>query len=75
MNIIWTRAIVSLALLAALSAAIGALAGVRIALAFAVLMLVVQGFFVTYHMQRLWRLLEAPVYGEVPSALGVWGEI
>ena len=26
-------------------------------------------------MQRLWRLLEAPVYGEVPSALGIWGEI
>ncbi|SAK69151.1 phosphate regulon two-component system sensor kinase [Caballeronia temeraria] len=75
MNIIWTRAIVSLALLAALSAAIGALAGVRVALAFAVLMLVVQGFFVTYHMQRLWRLLEAPVYGEVPSAIGIWGEI
>ncbi|SAK63643.1 phosphate regulon two-component system sensor kinase [Caballeronia hypogeia] len=75
MNIIWTRAIVSLALLAALGAAIGAIAGVRIALAFAVLMLVVQGFFVTYHMQRLWRLLEAPVYGEVPSALGIWGEI
>ncbi|KND55437.1 Phosphate regulon sensor protein PhoR (SphS) [Candidatus Paraburkholderia schumanniana] len=75
MNIIWTRAIVSLVLLAALSAAIGAFAGVRIALAFAVLMLVVQGFFVTYHMQRLWRLLDAPVYGEVPSALGIWGEI
>ncbi|SAK41558.1 phosphate regulon sensor histidine kinase PhoR [Caballeronia ptereochthonis] len=75
MNIIWTRAIVSLALLAALCVAIGAFAGVRVALAFAVLMLVVQGFFVTYHMQRLWRLLEAPVYGEVPSALGVWGEI
>jgi len=75
MNIIWTRAIVSLALLAALCVAIGAFAGVRVALAFAVLMLVVQGFFVTYHMQRLWRLLEAPVYGEVPSALGIWGEI
>ncbi|CAH2783216.1 MAG: Phosphate regulon sensor protein PhoR (SphS) (EC [uncultured Caballeronia sp.] len=79
MNIIWTRAIVSLALIAALiaalSAAIGAFAGVRIALGFAVLMLVVQGFFVTYHMQRLWRLLDAPVYGEVPSALGIWGEI
>ncbi|BAN23677.1 phosphate regulon sensor histidine kinase PhoR [Caballeronia insecticola] len=75
MNIIWTRAIVSLALLAALGVAIGAFAGVRVALAFAVLMLVVQAFFVTYHTQRLWRLLDAPVYGEVPSALGIWGEI
>jgi hypothetical protein len=26
-------------------------------------------------MQRLWRLLDAPVYGEVPSAPGIWGEI
>jgi two-component system, OmpR family, phosphate regulon sensor histidine kinase PhoR len=75
MNIIWTRSIVSLALLAAVCAAIGAFAGVRVALAFAVLMLVLQSFFSTYHTQRLWRLLEAPVYGEVPSALGIWGEI
>ncbi|GGD67480.1 phosphate regulon sensor histidine kinase PhoR [Caballeronia grimmiae] len=75
MNIIWTRSIVSLVLLAALSAAIGAFAGVPVALGFAVLMLVVQTFFSTFHTQRLWRLLEAPVYGEVPSALGIWGEI
>ncbi|SAL46032.1 phosphate regulon sensor histidine kinase PhoR [Caballeronia telluris] len=75
MNIIWTRSIVSLALLAALSALVGAFFGVRIALAFAVVMLVVQSFFGTYHTQRLWRLLDAPVYGEVPSALGIWGEI
>jgi two-component system phosphate regulon sensor histidine kinase PhoR len=75
MNIIWTRSLVSLVLLAALSAAIGAFAGVPVALGFAVLMLVVQTFFSTFHTQRLWRLLEAPVYGEVPSALGIWGEI
>ncbi|MDR5732416.1 phosphate regulon sensor histidine kinase PhoR [Caballeronia sp. LZ025] len=75
MNIIWTRSIVSLVLLAALSAAIGAFAGVPVALGFAVFMLVVQTFFSTFHTQRLWRLLEAPVYGEVPSALGIWGEI
>ncbi|TCK43012.1 two-component system phosphate regulon sensor histidine kinase PhoR [Paraburkholderia sp. BL8N3] len=75
MNIIWTRSLVSLALLAALSTIVGAIFGVRIALVFAVVMLVVQGFFSTFHTQRLWRLLDAPVYGEVPSALGVWGEI
>ncbi|WP_250472687.1 phosphate regulon sensor histidine kinase PhoR [Caballeronia sp. GAFFF1] len=75
MNIIWTRSIVSLALLAVLCAAIGAFAGVRVALAVAVVMLVVQGFVSTYHTQRLWRLLDAPVYGQVPSALGIWGEI
>ena len=38
-------------------------------------MLLVQSFFSTFHTQRLWRLLDAPVYGEVPSALGIWGEI
>jgi two-component system, OmpR family, phosphate regulon sensor histidine kinase PhoR len=75
MNIIWTRSLVSLALLAALSALVGAFFGVRVALAFAVVMLVVQNFFSIFHTQRLWRLLDAPVYGEVPSALGVWGEI
>ncbi|SAL41375.1 phosphate regulon sensor histidine kinase PhoR [Caballeronia concitans] len=75
MNIIWTRSIVSLVLLAAISAAIGAIAGVRAALTFAVVMLVVQACFSTFHTQRLWRLLDAPVYGEVPSALGIWGEI
>ena len=75
MNIIWTRSIVSLALLAVLCAAIGAFAGVRVALAVAVVMLVVQSFVSTYHTQRLWRLLDAPVYGQVPSALGIWGEI
>ncbi len=75
MNIIWTRSIVSPALLAAFCAASSAFVGIRWALGFAVLMLLVQSFFTTYHTQRLWRLLEAPVYGEVPSALGIWGEI
>lgn len=75
MNIIWTRSLVSLALLAILSAIVGALFGVRAALGFALFMLVLQTLFTTFHTQRLWRLLDAPVYGEVPSAPGVWGEI
>jgi two-component system, OmpR family, phosphate regulon sensor histidine kinase PhoR len=75
MNVIWTRSIVSLVLLAAFCAAISVFIGMRTALGFAVFMLVLQSFFSTYHTQRLWRLLDAPVYGEVPSALGVWGEI
>jgi two-component system phosphate regulon sensor histidine kinase PhoR len=75
MNIIWARSLVSLVLLAIASAAIGAFAGVKWALAFALLVLVVQSLFGTYHTERLWRLLDAPVYGQVPSAPGVWGEI
>ena len=75
MNIIWTRSLVSLALLAILSVIVGALFGLRTALCFALVMLVLQALFTTFHTQRLWRLLDAPVYGEVPSAPGVWGEI
>lgn len=75
MNIIWARSIVSLLLLALVCAAIAAIASVRTALIFAALALVAQILFSTYHTERLWRLLDAPVYGEVPSAPGVWGEI
>jgi two-component system phosphate regulon sensor histidine kinase PhoR len=58
-----------------LSGIVGVLFGVRAALGFALVMLVLQTLFTTFHTQRLWRLLDAPVYGEVPSAPGVWGEI
>jgi two-component system phosphate regulon sensor histidine kinase PhoR len=75
MNIIWARFAVSLVLLAVLCAALGVFAGVKAALTFAVAVLVVQSLFAHYHTQCLWRLLDAPAYGEVPSAPGVWGEI
>lgn len=75
MNIIWARSIVSLLLLALICAAIAAVTSVRTALIFAVVALIAQSLFSTYHTQRLWRLLDAPVYGEVPSAPGIWGEI
>jgi two-component system, OmpR family, phosphate regulon sensor histidine kinase PhoR len=75
MNIIWARSIVSLVSLAIVCAVIGVFAGMKAALAVAVLALVVQSLFTAYHTERLWRLLDAPVYGQVPSAPGVWGEI
>ncbi len=75
MNIIWARFLVSLVLLVLISVLVGVFAGPTAALGFAVVMLVAQGFFSTFHTQRLWRLLDAPVYGEVPSAPGIWGEI
>ncbi|PMS19169.1 phosphate regulon sensor histidine kinase PhoR [Trinickia dabaoshanensis] len=75
MNIIWARSIVSLLLLALICAAIAAVTSVRAALIFALAALIAQSLFSTYHTQRLWRLLDAPVYGEVPSAPGIWGEI
>ncbi|WP_206951638.1 phosphate regulon sensor histidine kinase PhoR [Trinickia acidisoli] len=75
MNIIWARSIVSLLLLALICAAIAAVTSVRTALVFALVAFITQSLFATYHTQRLWRLLDAPVYGEVPSAPGIWGEI
>ncbi|CAM2193756.1 phosphate regulon sensor histidine kinase PhoR [Paraburkholderia sp. A1RI_3L] len=75
MNIIWVRSIVSVVLLAVLCAGVGAFFGIEAALILAVVVLLAQGFFSTFHKQQLWRLLDAPVYGEVPSAPGVWGEI
>src|SRR3984957_4777209 len=75
MNIIWARSIVSVVLLAVLCVVVGALVNVKAGLILAIVMLVLQSFFTTFHTQRLWRLLDEPVYGEVPSAPGAWGEI
>jgi two-component system, OmpR family, phosphate regulon sensor histidine kinase PhoR len=75
MNIIWARSLVSLVLLAVLCAAVGVFVSTKAALTLAVLALLAQGIFSTFHKQQLWRLLDAPVYGEVPSAPGIWGEI
>ncbi|WP_049019132.1 phosphate regulon sensor protein PhoR, partial [Burkholderia multivorans] len=73
MNIIWARFLVSLVLLVLISVLVGVFAGPTAGFGFAAAMLIVQGFFSTFHTQRLWRLLDAPVYGEVPSAPGIWG--
>ncbi|QUN44402.1 phosphate regulon sensor histidine kinase PhoR [Burkholderia cenocepacia] len=75
MNIIWARFLVSLVLLVLIGVLVGVFAGPTAGLVFVVVMLVAQGFFSTFHTQRLRRLLDAPVYGEVPSAPGIWGEI
>ncbi|MFL6642800.1 MAG: phosphate regulon sensor protein PhoR, partial [Paraburkholderia fungorum] len=75
MNIIWARSIVSVVLLAVLCVVVGALVNVKAGLILAIVMLLAQTLFSTFHKQRLWRLLDAPVYGEVPSAPGIWGEI
>ncbi|MGS0893283.1 phosphate regulon sensor histidine kinase PhoR [Burkholderia stagnalis] len=75
MNVIWARFLVSLVLLVLIGVLVGVFAGPVAGLAFVAVMLIAQGFFSTFHTQRLWRLLDAPVYGEVPSAPGIWGEI
>ncbi|TAL52974.1 phosphate regulon sensor histidine kinase PhoR [Pandoraea sp.] len=75
MNIIWARTVALACLLGVVAAALGWLFGSKIGFAFAIAALLLQVLFNTYHAQRLWRLLDAPVYGEVPSAIGMWGEI
>jgi two-component system, OmpR family, phosphate regulon sensor histidine kinase PhoR len=75
MNIIWARSLVSLVLLAVLCVVVGVFVSTKLALGIAVFALLAQVIFSTFHKQRLWRLLDAPVYGEVPSAPGIWGEI
>ncbi|WJF89435.1 phosphate regulon sensor histidine kinase PhoR [Paraburkholderia bonniea] len=75
MNPIWTRSLIAIVLLGLLCFVAGALAGVTAALVLAVVVLLAQSLSGTFHKQRLWRLLDAPAYGEVPSASGVWGEI
>ncbi|HEY3596368.1 MAG TPA: phosphate regulon sensor histidine kinase PhoR [Paraburkholderia sp.] len=75
MNIIWARSLVSVVLLAVLCVAVGALVDMKAGLILAIVVLLAQGVFSTFHKQQLWRLLDAPVYGEVPSAPGIWGEI
>ncbi|CAB3787241.1 phosphate regulon sensor histidine kinase PhoR [Pararobbsia alpina] len=75
MNVIWARAVASLLLIVVVAVGLGVTLGPLTALGFAAVALVAQVLFNTFHTQRLWQLLEAPVYGEVPSAPGIWGEI
>ncbi|WP_153100840.1 phosphate regulon sensor histidine kinase PhoR [Paraburkholderia hayleyella] len=75
MNSIWARFLVFLVLLLVLCAAVAAIAGLQAALLLAVLLLLAHGLVGAFHQQRLWRLLDTPAYGEIPSASGAWGEI
>ncbi len=75
MNVIWARATASLVLFLALIGVISLVLGAKVGLAAAAVGLLLHWGFATYQAQRLWRLLEKPAYGTVPSAPGVWGEI
>jgi two-component system phosphate regulon sensor histidine kinase PhoR len=74
-NIIWTRSLVALVLTGGAAGLAGLAAGPVAGLAVAVALLVAQALFNLFYTARLWRLLDAPAYGEVPSAPGLWGEI
>jgi len=76
MNLIWARTLAFLFALAG-AAALFALVtdSARAGLSLAVLLLLFYVLFNAYQTYRLWRLLDAPVYGEVPKGPGIWGEI
>ncbi|AGW91138.1 phosphate regulon sensor histidine kinase PhoR [Cupriavidus sp. DF5525] len=75
MNVIWARSAAILIGLLVLSAGIYLAFGPVPALALACAALFSLLCYYLYQINRLWKVLDAPVYGEIPSALGLWGEV
>ncbi|CAM3047700.1 phosphate regulon sensor histidine kinase PhoR [Cupriavidus taiwanensis] len=75
MNVIWARSAAILISLLVLSAGVYLVTGPVPALALACVSLLGLLFYYLYQINRLWKVLDAPVYGEIPSALGLWGEV
>jgi len=75
MNAIWARSAAVLTALALLAAIVWFAAGAVPALALLSVSLLVVLSLHLYQVTRLWKVLDAPAYGEIPSALGVWGEV
>ncbi|CAG9172212.1 Phosphate regulon sensor protein PhoR [Cupriavidus laharis] len=75
MNVIWARSAAILISLVVVSVGVYFLAGPIPALAVMGLSLLCLLAFHLYQINRLWKVLDAPAYGEIPSALGLWGEV
>ncbi|KWR79992.1 phosphate regulon sensor histidine kinase PhoR [Cupriavidus sp. IDO] len=75
MNVIWARSAAILISLVVASAGIYFLAGPVPALALMCVSLLGLLAYYLYQIDRLWKVLDAPAYGEIPSALGLWGEV
>ncbi|WP_020202894.1 MULTISPECIES: phosphate regulon sensor histidine kinase PhoR [Cupriavidus] len=75
MNVIWARSAAILIVLGLASAGLYFLSGPVSALSFLCAALLGQLLYYLYQINRLWRVLDAPAYGEIPSALGLWGEV
>ncbi|WP_066735926.1 phosphate regulon sensor histidine kinase PhoR [Cupriavidus sp. D384] len=75
MNVIWARSAAILAGLVLIAAGLYAVAGAVPGLLFlSVSLFLLLGYYL-FQINRLWRVLDAPAYGEIPSALGLWGEV
>ncbi|WP_439682936.1 phosphate regulon sensor histidine kinase PhoR [Cupriavidus oxalaticus] len=75
MNVIWARSAAILISLVVVSAGVYLAFGPIAALALACAVLAGLLCFYLYQINRLWKVLDAPVYGEIPSAVGLWGEV
>ncbi|MGO4809525.1 phosphate regulon sensor histidine kinase PhoR [Cupriavidus sp. 2MCAB6] len=75
MNVIWARSAAILIFLALASSGLYFLAGPVPALAMMCVALLGLLLYYLYQINRLWKVLDAPAYGEIPSALGLWGEV
>jgi two-component system phosphate regulon sensor histidine kinase PhoR len=75
MNVFWTRFAVFAALMGIVTACLYIFVDHVVALAVLSAMLLAMLLYYIYQIQRLWRVLDSPAYGEIPSALGLWGEV
>jgi len=75
MNVIWARSAAILISVAVASAGLYFWRGPVWALALFSAALLGQLAYYLYQINRLWKVLDAPAYGEIPSALGLWGEV
>jgi two-component system phosphate regulon sensor histidine kinase PhoR len=75
MNVIWARSAAILIILAVVTAGLHLWVGPVPALALLGAVLIALLVYYLYQINRLWKVLDAPAYGEIPSALGIWGEV
>ncbi|RKP56408.1 phosphate regulon sensor histidine kinase PhoR [Pararobbsia silviterrae] len=75
MNVIWTRAMVSLLVVALIALGLGMWCRPAVAPIFLGVALVGYVVFNSIQTRRLWHALEAPAHDEVIHAPGIWGEI
>ena len=75
MNVIWARSAAILVSLAVIAAGLYVFVGPVAGLTFLCIALFLQLCYYLFQINRLWKVLDAPAYGEIPSALGLWGEV
>ncbi|MBY4896239.1 phosphate regulon sensor histidine kinase PhoR [Cupriavidus sp. AU9028] len=75
MNVIWARSLAVLILIAIGTLAMYLTVSPQAALGLACGVLMALLLYYLYQINRLWKVLDAPAYGDIPSALGLWGEV